>query len=108
MPYPYAYLGTYQPRVYGYDDNWYGYSTTAAVSVYGGLSFDIQPSDADLWVDDQYVGTVGTFTPNGEPLTLTPGQHHIVVQHDGFRGMEWDVTVEPGQVIPYRGAMQPQ
>jgi hypothetical protein len=106
VSYPWTYLGTYRPRVYGDYDNSYGYSVTQDVSVYGGLSFDIQPSDADVWVDGQYVGTVKTFTPYGEPLTLTPGQHHIVVQRDGFRGMEWDVTVEPGQVIPYRGAMQ--
>jgi hypothetical protein len=106
VPYPYAYLGTYNPRVYGYYDNSYPYDATPSVSVYGGISFDIQPSDADVFVDGEYVGTVGTFTPYGEPLTLTPGQHRIVVQREGFRAMEWDVTVEPGQVIPYRGTMQ--
>jgi hypothetical protein len=116
VPYPWTYLGSYRPRIYGYYDNsygygndygsGYGYDATTDVSIYGGISFDIQPSDADVWVDDQYVGTVGTFTPYGEPLTLTPGQHKIVVQRDGFRTMEWDVMVEPGQVIPYRGAME--
>ncbi|HEX7484543.1 MAG TPA: PEGA domain-containing protein [Vicinamibacterales bacterium] len=103
--YPYTYLGDYTPRVYGY----YGdgsYDVSPGVPVYGGVSFDIQPSDADLFVDGEYVGTVGTFTPNGEPLTLTPGDHRIAVQRDGFRPMEWDVTIEPGQVIPYRGAME--
>jgi hypothetical protein len=104
VSYPYAYLGTYRPRVYGYYDG--SYTVTAGVPVYGGVSFDIQPSDADVWVDGDYVGTVGTFTPYGEPLTLTPGQHRIVVQREGFRAMEWEVTIEPGQVVPYRGAMQ--
>ncbi len=106
VPYPYTYLGTYRPRVYGYYDDSYAYNATPSVSVYGGVSFDIQPSDADVWVDGEYVGTVGTFTPYGEPLTLTPGQHRIVVQREGFRAMEWDATIEPGQVIPYRGQMQ--
>lgn len=116
VPYPWAYLGTYRPRVYGYYDNTYdygydnsygsGYNVAPDVSVYGGVSFDIQPTDADVWIDDDYVGTVGMFTPYGEPLTLTPGQHKVVVQRDGFRTMEWDVMVEPGQVIPYRGAME--
>jgi hypothetical protein len=77
-----------------------------AVSVYGGVSFDIQPSDAELFIDGEYVGTVGTFAPTGEPLTLTPGEHRIAIQRAGYRPMEWDVTIEPGQVIPYRGAMQ--
>ncbi len=76
------------------------------MSIYGGVSFDIQPSDADLFVDGEYVGPVGDFTPYGEPLTLTPGVHRIDVQREGFQPMSWDVTVEPGQVIPYRGAME--
>ena len=74
VPYPYAYLGGYSPRVFGYYGEPY-YSVSAGVSIYGGLSFDIQPPDADLFVDGDYVGPVGSFTPNGEPLTLTPGVH---------------------------------
>ena len=79
---------------------------TAGVSVYGGLSFDIQPPEAEVIADGEYVGTVSMFPPNGAPLTLTPGQHRIVVQREGYRAMEWDVTIEPRQVIPYRGTMQ--
>lgn len=101
VPYPYAYLGTYRPRVYGYYPN-----GNYSVSVYGGVSFDMQPSDADLFVDGQYVGPIGDFGPSSEPLTLTPGIHRIAVQRDGFRPMEWEVTIQPGQVIPYRGDME--
>jgi archaellum component FlaG (FlaF/FlaG flagellin family) len=90
--------------VYGYyGGSNYGY--TLGVQQYGGLSFDIQPYDAGVFVDGEYVGTVGTFTPSGEPLTLWPGVHHIAIVCDGFRTMEWDVTVQPGQVIPYRGML---
>jgi hypothetical protein len=116
VPYPYAYLGTYTPRVYGYDyysgygdtSSGYGYNVSAEVPLYGGVSFDINPSDADLFVDGEYVGTVGTFGPQNEPLTLTPGEHRIAIQRNGYRPMEWDVTIELGQVIPYRGAMDRQ
>ncbi len=121
VPYPYSYFYTgYAPRVYGSyyvgtdyysGGDYYGvepYMAKPAVSVYGGMSFDIQPSDADLFIDGEYVGTVGTFSPAGEPLTLTPGEHRIAIQRDGYRPMEWDVTVEPGQVIPYRGVMERQ
>jgi hypothetical protein len=105
VPYPWSYLGDYRPRVYGdYPEE--SYDVTAGAPVYGGASFDIQPNDADLFVDGEYVGPIGNFTPNSEPLTLTPGDHRIAVQREGFRPMEWDVTIEPGQVIPYRGAME--
>jgi hypothetical protein len=104
VPYPWAYFGTYRPRVYGYYDQGY-YGVAPGMYQYGGLSFDIQPSDADLYVDGEYVGEVGTFTPYGEPLTLWPGVHRIAIVREGFRTMEWEVTVQPGQVIPYRGML---
>jgi hypothetical protein len=104
VPYPWSYFGAYMPRVYGYYGEGY-YGAGPGVRQYGGLSFDIQPYDASLFVDGEYVGTVGTFTPYGEPLTLWPGVHHIAIVRDGYRTMEWDVTVEPGQVIPYRGTL---
>jgi hypothetical protein len=112
VPYPYAYLGTYLPRVYGYDyysgygSSSYGYNVAAEVQLYGGVSFDISPSDADLFIDGEYVGRIDTFGPEDEPLTLTPGEHRIAIQRDGYRPMEWDVTIEVGQVIPYRGKME--
>ena len=106
VPYPWAYFGDYRPRVYGYCPDGY-YGVAPGVSYYGGASFDIQPTDADLYVDGEYVGMVGTFTPYGEPLTLMPGVHRIAIVRDGFRTMEWDVRIEPGQVIPYRGALVP-
>jgi hypothetical protein len=104
VPYPWAYFGTYRPRVYGYYSREY-YGAAPGMYQYGGLSFDIQPFDADLYVDGEYVGPVGTFTPYGEPLTLWPGVHHIAIVREGFRTMEWEVTVEPGRVIPYRGML---
>jgi hypothetical protein len=61
--------------------------------------------DADLYVDGEYVGPVGTFTPYGEPLTLWPGVHRIAIVRDGFRTMEWEVAVQPGRVVPYRGML---
>jgi hypothetical protein len=104
VPYPWAYFGAYMPRVYGYYSRGY-YGVAPGGRGYGGLSFDIQPSDADLYVDGEYVGPVGTFTPYGEPLTLWPGVHRLAIVRDGFRTMEWDVNVEPGRVIPYRGML---
>ena len=111
IPYPWVYLGGYQPTVFGdYPDGSYQPlpGSSASTSTAGGASFDIQPADANLFVDGQYVGVVGTFGPSSEPLTLEPGQHRIAIQRDGYRPMEWDVTIEAGQVIPYRGALERQ
>jgi hypothetical protein len=72
----------------------------------GGVSFDITPSNAELLVDGNYVGTVGQFTPSSQPLGLPAGRHQISVQADGYRPLSFEVNVIAGQVIPYQGNME--
>ena len=90
----------YTPRVYG------TIGVARGVSIDGGVSFDISPYDALVFVDGQYVGRVDDFSPIAPPLTLTPGLHRIEVQAGGYQPMAWDVEIVPGQVIPYQGAMR--
>jgi len=109
--YPWSwYYGGYRPRLYGYWDGYVPGSVYYAdrnVDYYGGLSFDIQPSDAELYIDGEFVGEVGLFTAYGEPLTLAPGWHRIAIVRDGYQTLEWDVEIEAGMVLPYHGVMEP-
>ena len=75
---------------------------------YGGLSFQVTPATAGVFVDQMYAGPVSQFSPTTEPLTLAPGRHHIKIQADGYRTIEFDVSITPGQVLPYQGTMLPQ
>ena len=43
----------------------------------------------------------------GRPLTLGVGRHHISVQAPGYRPLDFDVNIAPGQVLPYRGDLAP-
>ena len=72
----------------------------------GGVSFEITPTTADVFVDGSPVGTVGEFTPRTEPLGLTPGRHRIEIRAPGYRTMTFDADIVAGQVIPYQGTMQ--
>ncbi len=72
----------------------------------GGVSFEITPGTAGVFLDGSYVGTVDQFTPTTQPLGLTPGRHRIEIRAQGYRTMNFDVDVVPGQVIPYRGVME--
>ena len=73
----------------------------------GGLSFDITPDDAEVWVDGNYMGTVTDFTASSQPLGLPAGRHHIELREPGFQVSSFDVDIIPGQVIPYQGQLQP-
>jgi hypothetical protein len=89
-----------------------GYSQGGSIGVQpnaanmGGVSFEMTPSTADVYVDGQHVGSVGQFTPTSQPLGLTPGRHHIEIRADGYRPFEVDTEIVAGQVIPYRGELQ--
>jgi hypothetical protein len=72
----------------------------------GGVSFEISPDTAEVFVDGSYVGTAGEFTPITEPLGLTPGRHRIEIRAQGYRTMNVDVDIVAGQVIPYQGSLE--
>jgi hypothetical protein len=72
----------------------------------GGMSFEITPADAQLYVDGQYVGTVGQFTPMSQPLGLTAGRHHVQITAPGYRTLELDANIIAGEVLPYQGTLE--
>jgi hypothetical protein len=72
----------------------------------GGMSFQITPSDAQVFVDGNYVGTVGEFTPTTQPLGVPSGHHHVEIRDVGYKTMSVDVEIVAGQVIPYQGQME--
>ena len=72
----------------------------------GGVSFEITPDAATVFVDGTYVGTAAMFGPTSEPLGLTPGRHRVEIRASGYRTMTFDAEVRPGQVLPYQGTLQ--
>ena len=126
-PYPYYPNYPYYPYPYPYEPVGPGYSVappedetpdttpneavgTAGVepdqSNLGGMSFEITPSDAQVFVDGNYVGTVGEFTPTTQPLGVPSGRHHVEIRDSGYKTMAFDVDIVAGQVIPYQGQME--
>jgi len=72
----------------------------------GGISFEITPQNAAVFVDGTYVGTAGEFGPSAPPLDLAPGSHRVEVRAQGYRTLTSDADIEPGQVIPFYGTLQ--
>ncbi len=109
-PVPYPYYGAYAyPGPYADE---YPPPPPDAIEVesgapYGGLSFDVTPPTAEVYIDGEDAGEVDDFTANAQPLTVGAGSHHIEIDAPGYRPMAFDVDVEPGQVIPFRGDLQP-
>lgn len=110
-PYDYSYgypvYGMAEP-VPTYPDNGYYGAPNAApdnAANFGGVTFDIQPTNAAVYVDGKYIGTVAEFSAQQPPLSLTLGRHHVDLRSAGFQTMSFDVDIVAGQVTPYQGAM---
>jgi hypothetical protein len=103
LGYPVAYP-SYDPYAY---PPAYGYPSASGYGAYGGISLEISPSNASVIVDGQYLGVVYDFYDPGRPLSLGVGRHHISVQAPGYRPLDFDVNIVPGQVLPYRGDLAP-
>jgi hypothetical protein len=95
-PVPYTYTYPYAYSV-GRPAAWY----------YGGVVLEIEPDVAAVYVDGAYAGIVRDFDGSRQPLTLTAGTHRIEIEEPGLAPLVFDVTVQPGQVIPYRGDLRP-
>ena len=105
--YPVAYYAyPYPVPVYGYGAP-YDAVDVGPTSAYGGVALEFTPGNAAVSVDGTYAGIVQDFDGSREPLTLTAGVHHIEIDLNGYQPIAFDVTVQPGQVIPYQGSMQP-
>jgi PEGA domain-containing protein len=72
-----------------------------------GVTFQVSPAAAEVFVDGVYVGTVQDFWADLEPLMLVTGSHRIELRAPGYRTATLDVTTTPGQVIPFAGELEP-
>lgn len=74
----------------------------------GGVTFEITPGTASVFVDGTYMGTGAEFGPTMQPLGLSVGRHHVEIRAEGYRTMSFDADVTAGQVTPYRAELQRQ
>jgi hypothetical protein len=106
-PVPYAWRYSAPIYVYGYQAPRAPVYITPGMTLYGGVALEMSPYDADVFVDGAYAGKVADFDGTTQPLTLVAGTHRIEVQAPGYAPLVFDVVVEGGQVIPYRGDLRP-
>ena len=106
-PVPYAYSFPYPIEVYGYRAPRERVMITPGSRSYGGVALEMSPYDADVFVDGEYAGRVEDFDGTTQPLTLASGLHEIEVQAPGYEPLRFNVLVQPGQVIPFRGDLRP-
>jgi hypothetical protein len=104
---------------YGYPGYWdnpgYGYGYVGGDGqpyFTGDVKLKIKPKDAEVFVDGYYVGIVDDFDGMFQQLKLSGDpngriSHRIEIRAPGAQPLTFEVRLQPGQTITYRGELRP-
>ncbi len=96
--------GGYYGGYGGYSGGYGAYGGPYGWSI-GGVRFKVNPKDAEVYVDGYYAGIVDDFDGVWQQLRLDDGGYHIEIRKPGMDTLTFDVRVQPGRTITYRGEM---
>ena len=97
-PYTWYPYDNYNYRFRGYG---YGYPT-------GELRLQVRPRNAEVFVDGYFAGYVDDFDGIVQALRLEEGPYSIELVAPGYEPIVFNVRIQPGRKITYRGDLRPQ
>ena len=59
------------------------------------IRLEVEPREAEVYVDGYYAGIVDEFDGVFQRLRVTPGQHEIVIYREGYRSLRQQVLASP-------------
>lgn len=100
-----GYYGNYGGYYGGAYGGAYGYGRYAGPYGWdiGGLKLKVRPRDAEVYVDGYYAGIVDDFDGAFQQLRLDAGGYHIEIRKPGMQPLGFDIHIQPGRTITYRG-----
>lgn len=107
--YPWGWGGLGLGGYYGYYDPWlWGdpYPPSAYYDHDGSLKLKVTPRQAEVYVDGYFAGSVDDYDGMFQQLRINPGPHRIEVRLDGYETLTFDVRIEPGRTITYKGELR--
>jgi hypothetical protein len=104
-PYPYYYA---YPYPYSYPYSYYpappAYPYLPPAPDVGYLHLEVEPRDAHVYVNGQYLGPVQQFA--GGAATLAPGSYQVAVVAWGYRPFQQEVQIVVGQTATMRVTLE--
>lgn len=88
---------------YGYDGYYQQPFSTFDI---GELRLDVSPRHAQVYVDGYYAGVVDDYDGTFQALKLESGSYRIEIVAPGYETLSFDVRINPGQKIRYRGDLR--
>ena len=103
----YLYYDPYRWQPGAYSGHGYGYDPRQVNSFNAGeLRLDVSPREAQVYVDGYFAGAVDDYDGAFQALTLESGPYQIEIVAPGYDTLTFDVRINPGQKITYRGDLR--
>lgn len=83
-----------------------GYSSSSGYRGVGSIRLKVKPADAQVYVDGYFMGQIDSFDGAFQRLSVEEGSHKVEVRADGYTPVQFDVMVQPGETITYKGELQ--
>jgi PEGA domain len=72
------------------------------------LRLRVEPRHAEVYVDGYFAGHVDDFDGTFQALRLEEGPYRIEIVAPGYETLEFDIRIQPGRKITYRGELRPR
>ncbi|MGH9338298.1 MAG: PEGA domain-containing protein [Acidobacteriota bacterium] len=66
---------------------------------FADLIFNVNPSNALIYVDNRLIGSARDFDTERERLTLLEGAHHLRIEFPGYEAFESDMEIIPDRTL---------
>jgi len=71
------------------------YPTYHPVAPDSSIRLEVEPREAEVYVDGYYAGVVDEFDGVFQRLRVTPGQHEIVIYLEGYHSLRQQLVAQP-------------
>jgi hypothetical protein len=72
----------------------------------GHLRLSVEPDDASVYLDGQFVGTGTDLSLLRGGLAVSPGSHRLAVVRPGHKAVEKELTVKEGEDVRLEIALE--
>jgi hypothetical protein len=115
---PVYYRPYYYPGWYSGWNNWYGigpysfygqpyYPYYHRYDYTGSARLQVQPREAQVFIDGYFVGEVDDFDGWAQRLNVEPGEHDLEIALDGYRSYREKVLFRPGATVNIKQVLEP-
>jgi hypothetical protein len=104
-----GYWGWGWPGYYGYYGYPYGYPYYGGYrygSSWGAVKTDVEPEEARVYLDGQYIGTADDFDGWPDKLYLRPGRYKLEFRLNGYEPLTLNVRARAGATLEVDNKMQ--